>query len=134
VIKKTDKARQSKSIVNYITVYERVVQQIPPGLGLSRGFEVLELDRYSRPTCNKLCSSSWREWALCMVRVEEGREFRFRVDLYSQESTFPLVVHALRTATQCWINNVADVANATGLRPQGVRGPTEVEKMFSARQ
>jgi len=26
-----------------------------------------------------------------MVRVEEGREFRFRGDLYSQESTFPLV-------------------------------------------
>ena len=29
-----------------------------------------------------------------MVGVEEGREFRFRGDLYSQESTFPLVVHA----------------------------------------
>jgi len=27
-----------------------------------------------------------------MVGVEEGREFRFRGDLYSQESTFPLVV------------------------------------------
>jgi len=26
-----------------------------------------------------------------MVGVEEGREFRFRKDLYSQESTFPLV-------------------------------------------
>ena len=26
-----------------------------------------------------------------MVRVEEGREFLFRSDLYSQESTFPLV-------------------------------------------
>ena len=31
------------------------------------------------------------EWALSMVGVEEGREFRFRWDLYSQESTFPLV-------------------------------------------
>jgi len=31
-----------------------------------------------------------------MVGVEEGREFRFREDLYSQESTFPLVVHLLR--------------------------------------
>jgi len=30
-------------------------------------------------------------WALSMVGVEEGREFRFRGDLYSQESTFPLV-------------------------------------------
>jgi len=29
-----------------------------------------------------------------MVEVEEGREFRFRGDLYSQESTFPLVVLA----------------------------------------
>jgi len=27
-----------------------------------------------------------------MVGVEEGREFRFRGDLYSQESTFPLVI------------------------------------------
>ena len=26
-----------------------------------------------------------------MVGVEEGREFRFRGDQYSQESTFPLV-------------------------------------------
>ena len=26
-----------------------------------------------------------------MVGVDEEREFRFRVDLYSQESTFPLV-------------------------------------------
>jgi len=33
------------------------------------------------------------EWALSMVGVEEGREFRFRGDLYSQESTFPLVFH-----------------------------------------
>jgi len=31
------------------------------------------------------------EWALSMVGVEEGREFRFCGDLYSQESTFPLV-------------------------------------------
>ena len=27
-----------------------------------------------------------------MIVVEEGREFRFRGDLYSQESTFPLVL------------------------------------------
>ena len=31
------------------------------------------------------------EWALSIVGVEKGREFRFRGDLYSQESTFPLV-------------------------------------------
>jgi len=30
-------------------------------------------------------------WALSMVGVEQGHEFRFRGDLYSQESTFPLV-------------------------------------------
>ena len=32
-----------------------------------------------------------------MVGVEEGREFRFRGDLYSQESTLPLVniLHSL---------------------------------------
>jgi len=35
------------------------------------------------------------EWALSMVGVEEGREFRFRGDLYSQESTFPLAVFAI---------------------------------------
>ena len=32
-----------------------------------------------------------------MVGVEEGREFRFRGDLYSQESTFPLVSSGTRT-------------------------------------
>jgi len=30
-----------------------------------------------------------------MVGVEEGREFRFRGDLYSQESNFPLLVNSL---------------------------------------
>ena len=30
-----------------------------------------------------------------MVGVEEGREFRFRGDLYSQESTFPLVTSSI---------------------------------------
>ena len=39
--------------------------------------------------------AGWGEWALSMVGVEEGREFRFRWDLYSQESTFPLVVTAI---------------------------------------
>ena len=29
-----------------------------------------------------------------MVGVEQGREFRFRGDLYSQKSTFPLVYYA----------------------------------------
>jgi len=37
------------------------------------------------------------EWALSMVEVEKGRKFRFRGDLYSQESTFPLV--AVRPTT-----------------------------------
>ena len=32
------------------------------------------------------------EWAFSMVGVEEGREFRFRGDLYSQESRIPLVI------------------------------------------
>jgi len=32
-----------------------------------------------------------------MVGVEEEREFRFRVDLYSQESTFPLVIIIFNT-------------------------------------
>jgi len=37
---------------------------------------------------------------ISMVGVEEGREFRFRGDLYSQKSTFPLVVHC----TAFWIH------------------------------
>jgi len=32
-----------------------------------------------------------------MVGVEEEREFRFRVDLYSRESTFPLVIIIFNT-------------------------------------
>jgi len=32
---------------------------------------------------------------ISMVGVEEGREFRFRGDLYSQESIFPLVKTSL---------------------------------------
>ena len=37
-----------------------------------------------------------------MVGVEEGREFRFRGDLYSQKSTFPLVLITLK---RCEIGN-----------------------------
>ena len=36
------------------------------------------------------------EWALSMVGVAEGHEFRFREDLYSQESTFPLVGNVVK--------------------------------------
>jgi len=35
------------------------------------------------------------EMGIKYVGVEEGREFRFRGDLYSQESTFPLVLKVL---------------------------------------
>ena len=42
-----------------------------------------------------------REWALSMVGVEEGREFRFRGDLYSQESTFPLVLLIISGDSYC---------------------------------
>jgi len=38
-----------------------------------------------------------------MVGVEEGREFRFRGDLYSQKSTFPLVLITLKR--RCEIGN-----------------------------
>jgi len=38
-----------------------------------------------------------------MVGVEEGREFRFRGDLYSQESTFPLVQYSNFCA--CYIDS-----------------------------
>jgi len=46
------------------------------------------------------------EWALSMVRVEEGREFRPRGDLYSQESTFPLVQHVMMFVTMVyWLSD-----------------------------
>jgi len=38
-----------------------------------------------------------------MVGVDEGREFRFLGDLYSQESTFPLVV----TLPLVWVQSIA---------------------------
>jgi len=48
----------------------------------------------------------WGEWALSMVGVEKGREFRFRGDLYSQESIFPLVYYASSDLFVClhWKN------------------------------
>ena len=36
-----------------------------------------------------------------MVGVEEGREFCFRGDLYSQESTFPLVYYVCVCVRAC---------------------------------
>ena len=41
------------------------------------------------------------EWAISMAGVEEGREFRFRGDLYSQESTFPLVLLIISVDSYC---------------------------------
>ena len=44
-----------------------------------------------------------------MVGVEEGREFRFRGDLYSQESIFPLVKTSLvryRSINVCVITKI----------------------------
>jgi len=49
------------------------------------------------------------EWALSMVWVEEGREFRFRGDLYSQESTFPLVKTAISIMVISNRNTTADL-------------------------
>ena len=49
------------------------------------------------------------EWALSMVGVEEGREFRFRRDLYSQESTFRLLFSCRVNIGRCllvWQENV----------------------------
>jgi len=37
-------------------------------------------------------------------RVEEGREFCFRGDLYSQESTFPLVL------SLCWLDGAVSTS------------------------
>ena len=48
-----------------------------------------------------------------MVIVEEGREFRFRGDLYSQESTFPLV--------SIWIPAMCRKANIIVLRATDAR-------------
>ena len=44
-----------------------------------------------------------------MVGVEEGREFRFRGDLYSQESTFPLVKTAISIMVISNRNTTADL-------------------------
>ena len=41
------------------------------------------------------------EWALRMVGVEKGCEFRFRRDLYSEESTFPLVALSFQRVRGC---------------------------------
>jgi len=46
------------------------------------------------------------ECALSMVGVEEGREFRFRGDLYSQESTLPLLIPAKAFARDYVITGV----------------------------
>ena len=49
------------------------------------------------------------EWALSMVGVEEGREFRFRGDLYSQESTFSLVIRSV-VASHCCRQQRSDLS------------------------
>ena len=43
-----------------------------------------------------------------MVGVEEGREFRFRGDLYSQESTFPLPLVLICAYFMCvlWVAEI----------------------------
>jgi len=49
-----------------------------------------------------------------MVGDEEGREFLFRGDLYSQESTFPLVAHVfLGRSSGC--QEVAEVGEETSI-------------------
>ena len=55
-----------------------------------------------------------------MVEVEEGREFSFRGDLYSQESTFPLVIHVLRLCVcrelkSCLIASIVFVLQMRGI-------------------
>ena len=47
------------------------------------------------------------EWAFSTVGVEEGREFRFRGDLYSQESTFPLVLKVLLVNLLAGLTSIA---------------------------
>jgi len=71
-----------------------------------------------------------------MVGVEEGREFRFRGDLYSQESTFPLVVtgvadvagSGLDTASACCIValEAAWPTERYGHRPEGADDSTGI--------
>ena len=53
--------------------------------------QVSDTSRSASSMCT-ICykNSMLGEWALSMVGVEEEREFCFRGDLYSQESTFPL--------------------------------------------
>jgi len=41
-----------------------------------------------------------------MVGVKEGREFRFRGDLYSQESTFPQVLFTSAKDEVIWFDSL----------------------------
>jgi len=53
-------------------------------------------------------------------------------ELYRIPKMERIRAHVLFIFRQCRINHVADVANATGLRPQG--GFRKSRKIFSARQ
>ena len=50
-----------------------------------------QVNSLNRELRTQVSDNSRSASSICMVGVEEGREFRFRGDLHSQESTFPLV-------------------------------------------
>ena len=54
------------------------------------------------------------ERALNMAGVEEGHKFRFRRDLYSPESTFPLVVKIISCHQYCCLQCFDTVGWAAG--------------------
>ena len=62
----------------------------------------------------------------CYDRLQQ-RHNRLRVAFGKR--IYMTIETAVNRATQCRINHVADVANATGLRPQGASGSRE--KNFS---
>jgi len=65
--------------------------------------------------------------------VNQSSDFPVRrTGSYRHKKSTASNLHEVFVYAQCRINHVADVANATGLRPQ--KEPSEVEKFFSARQ
>jgi len=73
---------------NHLTHNKYVIHSQLNSLNRELRTQVSDTSRSASSIC-----TIWGECALSMVGVEEGREFRFRRDLYSQESTFPLVIN-----------------------------------------
>jgi len=79
--------------MRHLTHNKYVIHSQLNSLNIELWTQVSDISRSASSICT-ICykKACWEEWALSMVVVEEGCEFRFRGDLYSQESTFPQVI------------------------------------------